>query len=181
MIAAVRDYGHYIQPYLARLHGFTVGKGGYAEMPAATESLPPTTAQALKDYQTVWNKYDASLVDSVSYYDTFAERTTLHVIVKLKSAKTITATVDGEAVAVTGLNDNMYGIEIPGIAANNLAVPYDVTMEIGGETVFDFTASPLSFVNTVLPASEDEDEKNALASTMPKICWPSMYGRISAQ
>ncbi len=76
MIAAVRDYGHYIQPYLARLHGFTVGKGGYAAMPAATESLTPTTAEALKDYQTKWNKYDASLVDSVSYYDTFAERTT---------------------------------------------------------------------------------------------------------
>ena len=164
MIAAVRDYGRYIQPYLARLHGFTVGAGGYAEMPAATESLTPTTAQALKDYQTVWNKYDASLVDSVSYYDTFAERTTLHVLVRLKSAKTVTATVDGTACKVTSLGGRQYSVEIPDIAANNLDKSYRVAFSANGAVICDIDVSALTYVRAVLASRDQADEKAALTA-----------------
>ena len=164
LIAAVRDYGHYIQPYLARIHGFTVGEGGYAAMPAATASLEPATAQDLEPYKTKWNKYDASLVDSVSYYDTFAERTTLHVIVKLKSAKTVTATVDGEPCKVTSLGGRQYSVEIPGIAANNLGKQYRVAFSADGAVICDINVSALTYVRAVLASRNEADETAALTA-----------------
>ena len=165
LIAAVRNYGHYIQPYLARLHDFTVGDGGYAEMPAAASGITPVTAQELDSFKTEWNGYNENLLESVTYYDTFAESTTLHVLVKLKSAKTVTATVDGEAIAVTGLNDNMYGIEIPGIAANNLGKSYTVAFSADGAEFCKIEASALTYVRAVLGSGRDEaDEVAALTA-----------------
>ena len=73
-------------------------------------------------------------------------------------------TVDGRSVSpeVTGTT---YHVEVGNIAANNLAVSHHVVMQIDGATVFDFTASPLSFVYTVLSKSSPaEDEQNAMAA-----------------
>ena len=149
LIAAVRNYGHYIQPYLARLHSFTVGDGGYAAMPAATESLTPATAQDLEPYKTKWTRYDPDLLESVNYYDTFDTKTFLNVQVKLKSARTLTATVNGAAVEVTELGDNVYAVRTPGIAANNLGIPARVVFSAGSTVICDI--APLSATLTFLP------------------------------
>ncbi len=166
LIAAVRDYGHYIQLYLARLHGFTVGEGGeYAAMPAATEDLKPATAQDLEPYKTKWYRSNTVILDSVSYYNTFAERTTLHVRVKLKSARTLTATVNDKPWEITSLGGNVYDIEIPNIAANNLDEEYKVVFTADGVLVCDIGVSALTYVSAVLASDRDEaDEKAALTA-----------------
>ena len=165
LIDAVRDYGHYIQPYLARIHGFTVGEGGYPAMPAAAGSLTPVTPQELEIYKTTWHDYDRSLLDSVSYYDTFAERTSLHVIVKLKSAKTVTATLDGADCKLTSLGGRQYSVEIPNIAANNLDKSYRLVFSANGAVICDIDVSALTYVRTVLAGERsDKDEIDALTA-----------------
>ena len=165
LIAAVRNYGHYIQPYLARLHGFTVGAGGYPTMPAATASLEPATAQDLEPYKTKWNDYDGTLLESVNYYDTFDTSTYLNIQVKLKSARTLTATVNGAAVEVTELGGNVYAVRTPGIAANNLGTPARVVFSAGSTVICDIDVSTLTYVRAVLASGRNEaDELDALTA-----------------
>ena len=164
LIAAVRNYGHYIQPYLARLHDFTVGAGGYAEMPAATASLEPATAQELEPYKTVWTECDRNLLESVTYYDTFDTSTFLNVQVKLKSARTLTATVGGAAVKVTELGGNVYAVRTPGIAANSLGTPAKVVFYAGSTVICDIDVSALTYVRAVLASRNKADEKAALTA-----------------
>jgi hypothetical protein len=70
--------------------------------------------------------------------------------------KTITPTVSGTA----------YRVEIPNIPAFFLGREFAVALKDGDTTVLDFSASPMSYVRTVLTqggASED-DEQQALAA-----------------
>ena len=163
LIDAVQNYGHYIQPYLARLHNFTVGDGGYAEMPAAS-GITPATAADLDNFKTNWTRYDTDLLESVTYYDTFDTSTYLNVQVKLKSARTLTATVDGKAVEVTELGGNVYAVRTPGIAANNLDIPARVVFSAGSTVICDIDVSTLTYVRAVLASRSELDELNALTA-----------------
>ena len=165
LIGAIRDYGHYIQPYLARLHSFTVGDGGYAEMPAATASITPASVTQLDGFKTKWTRYDPDLLESVTYYDTFDTSTYLNIQVKLKSARTLTATVDGTAVEVTELGGNVYAVRTPGIAANNLGTPVKVVFYAGSTVICDIDVSALTYVRAVLASGRNErDELEALTA-----------------
>ncbi len=164
LITALRNYGHYIQPYLARLHNFNIGTGGYAMMPAAT-SITPVDASALQKYQTEWISHNNAVLESVSYYDSFAESTTLHVVVKLKSAKTVTAKVGTNACEVTELGGNLYGIEIPNIAANNLGKDYTVAFSADGVEFCKIKVSALTYARVVMASGRDkQDEAVALTA-----------------
>ena len=163
LIAAVRNYGHYIQPYLARLHDFTVGDGGYAEMPAAS-GITRVTAQELDSFKTMWNGHDRNLLESVTYYDTFDTSTYLNVQVKLKSARTLTATVNGKAVEVTALGGNVYAIRTPGIAANNLGTPDRIVFYAGSTVICNIDVSTLTYVRAVLASRSEPDELDALTA-----------------
>ena len=163
LIGAIRDYGHYIQPYLARLHSFTVGAGGYAEMPAASR-ITPVTAQELDGFKTNWTGYDPDLLESVTYYDTFDTSTYLNIQVKLKSARSLTATVGGAAVEVTELGGNVYAVRTPGIAANNLGTPVNVVFSAGSTVICDINVSALTYVRAVLASRNEAGEKAALTA-----------------
>ena len=164
LIDAVQNYGHYIQPYLARLHNFKIGDGGYAAMPAAS-GITPVTAQELDIFKTNWNDYARNLLESVTYYDTFDTSTYLNIQVKLKSARTLTATVNGAAVEVTELGGNVYAVRTPGIAANNLGTPARVVFSAGSTVICDIDVSTLTYVRAVLASGRNEaDELDALTA-----------------
>lgn len=156
---ATRNYGHYMQPYLAGLHGFTIGTD-YTAMPAGSEI---TALESLPGFERTWNTsdslptgYDNSVLNAVGYYDSFNESTTLSVLVNLKtSPTTVTATVDGETATVDNLSDNIYRIQISNIAANNLGTPYHVVFSADNAVFCDMNVSAMTYVGTVLPKAAE--------------------------
>ena len=169
LITATRNYGHYMQPYLAGLHKFTVGTNDetntydYQTMPAG-ENI--TARESLKGFERTWNPsdslptgYDNSVLNAVGYYDTFSESTTLNVLVNLKtSPTTVTATVDGKEATVENPSDNIYRIQISNIAANNLGATYRVVFSADGNPFCDMNVSALTYVGTVLPKAAERNK-----------------------
>ena len=159
LIAATRNYGHYMQAYLSQLHGFTVGEGyayDYQAMPAASEITPLTE---LPEYRRVWGEhgYDADLIESMQYFDDFEANTTLNIDITLKNAPaSVTAAVDGENWELVDRGNNCYRISIPNIAANNLGKPWHVELTVDGKIVYDAKLSALSYVSAVLDAHRDQ-------------------------
>lgn len=162
LITATRNYGHYMQPYLADLHGFTIGTD-YTAMPAGSEI---TALESLTGFERTWNTsdslptgYDNSVLNAVGYYDTFSESTTLNVLVNLKtSPSSVTATVDGKEATVENPDDNIYRIQISNIAANNLGTPYRVVFSADGTPFCDMNVSALTYVGTVLPKAAERNK-----------------------
>lgn len=173
---AARDYGHYMQLYLAELHGFTVGTDDethtydYQTMANASEI---TALTALDGYKTVWNSTPTSVLKAVGYYDTFNETTTLNILFRVADGTgTITATADEVACTVESVDEqgvafgsNTYRIRIPDIAANNLDHAYRVQLSADGNTFCDMNVSALTYVSTMLAnGSPTENEAKALTA-----------------
>ena len=162
LITATRNYGHYMQPYLAGLHGFTIGTD-YTAMPAGSEI---TALESLTGFERTWNTgdslptgYDNSVLNAVGYYDTFSESTTLNVLANLKtSPTTVTATVDGKEATVENPSDNIYRIQISNIAANNLGTPYRVVFSADNAVFCDMNVSAMTYVGTVLPKAAERNQ-----------------------
>jgi len=158
-LTAVRNYGHYMQAYLAGVHGFTVGEGegfDYRFMPAASEITPLTELPA---FRRVWgpNRYDPEVIESMQYFDDFDADTTLNIDLTLKSSPaSVTAKVDGKDWTVRNLGGSAYRIAIPNIAANNLGKAFHVELTADGKVVYDANLSALSYVSAVLDAKRDQ-------------------------
>lgn len=165
LVNATRAYGHFIQPYLARVNGWTVG-GKYAELDY-TGAVDVNAALAGSEAKKfTLNSMDSAYVQAAQYRLLLNADTSFIVEVSLKNtpAGSVTMTVNDSAVTPT-VSGTAYRVEIGNIAANNLGVTHHVVMKIGSTTVFDFTASPLSYVYTVLSKSSPAaDEQNALAA-----------------
>ena len=171
LLEAIENYGHYVQPYMARLHGLSFGEGGdYAAMPAASSITP---LPALTDYQLGYGPegYDEELVKSMHYNLTLDSATTLNVRLSFKSAPgTVTAAVDGVECPVTDKGNLTYQIEIPNIAANNLGYAWQVQFMADGRTVYDANMSALSYVNTVLTAGQGYEDENLALTALYDFC-----------
>ena len=165
LVNATRAYGHFIQPYLARLNGWTVGDK-YAELDYSGTVDVDAARNGSEAHKFTLTTMDSAYVQAAQYRLLMNADTSFIVEVRLNESPTdsVTMTIDGNAVTPT-VSDTAYRVEVPNIAANNLEVRHRVVMQVGGTTVFDFTASPLSYVYTVLSKSNPtEDELNALAS-----------------
>ena len=171
LLEAIENYGHYAQPYMARLHGISIGEGGdYAAMPVASSITP---LMALSDYQLSYGPegYDEKLVQSMHYNLTLDSATTLNVRLSFKSAPgTVTATVDGVKCPVIDKGNLTYEIEIPNIAANNLGYAWQVRFMADGRTVYDASMSALSYVNTVLSAGQGYEDENLALTALYDFC-----------
>ena len=165
LVTKTRAYGHFIQPYLARVHGWTVG-GKYAALDYSGTVDVSAAKSGSEDKKFTLTTMDSAYVQAAQYRLLLNADTSLIVEVRLKNtpAGSVSMTVNGNAVTPT-VSGTAYRVEIGNIAANNLGVTHRVVMEIGSTTVFDFTASPLSYVYTVLSKSNPAaDEQNALAA-----------------
>ncbi len=155
-INAIRNYGHYMQQYLKELHGFTVGEGegyDYQAMPAASKITP---LMELKEFERKWgaHRYDAAVLQSMGYYDSFEASTTLNIRLQFREAPgAVSAKVNGKGWKVNQLDDTTYLIEIPDIDAYRLGKRWHVEVTADGHIVYDANLSALSYVSAVL-ASE---------------------------
>ena len=165
LVTKTRAYGHFIQPYLARVNNWAYGvKYKTLDYSGTVDVSAAKTGSEDKKFRLT--TMDSAYVQAAQYRLLLNADTSLIVEVRLKNtpAGSVSMTVNGNAVtpAVSG---TAYRVEIGNIAANNLEVQHNVVMKIGDTTVFDFTASPLSYVYTVLSKSNPAaDEQNALAA-----------------
>ena len=168
LLTAVRNYGHYMQTYLADIHGFTVGEGEGFDYQRMHEGSRITALTELPEYRRTWgpNHYDPNVIAVIRYYDDFKESTTLNIDLGLTSRPaSLTATVDGKAWSVQTVDDNTLRISIPDIAANKLGKAFHVELTADGKIVYDAYLSALSYVSAVLDAHRDnENEAKALTA-----------------
>ena len=165
ILDAIANYGHYVQPYLGRLHGYTFGPDGdYEEMPAATQI---TALKELPEFRRQWGPKgcDADVVEKVLYNLNHLDNTGMRTYVVLKNTPaSISVTVDGAEYPVTDIGNYYYMIEIPDIAANNLGKNWHIEVTVDGNVVYDVFTSALSYVDSVLVADRAEDENLALTA-----------------
>ena len=161
-------YGHYIQPYLASVNGWTVGET-YAELnyegPAPNVTAATSGSEA---YKLVGSMKDQ--VQSAQYRLTLNADTNMSLMITLKNSDTVTVWLDDNEVYPV-ISGNTYRVSVNNIASNNLGVSRHLEMYIGekipdnpANRVFDFRVSPMSYVYTVLSGSPSPDEQNALAA-----------------
>jgi hypothetical protein len=108
----------------------------------------------------------SEVVKSAQYRLMLNATTSMFVEVRLKEAPagTVTMTVGGKTRTPT-VSGTAYRVEIPNIPAFFLGRNFAVALKDGDTTVFDFTASPMSYVLTVLlQDGAPEDEQQALAA-----------------
>ena len=163
LVNATRAYGHFVQPYLARLNGWTVGEK-YAAMDYDGTVNVAAAASGAANYAHSVSMSDA--VKSAKYRLLLNADTSMFVEVRLKEAPagTVTMTVGGKTRTPT-VSGTAYRVEIPNIPAFFLGRKLAVALKDGDTTVFDFSASPMSYVRTVLTqGGAPEDEQQALAA-----------------
>lgn len=166
LVAATKNYGHYVQPYMTEEHGWTYGDGmQHARMSKASDV---TALTGLPDFAHRWGTggVDGTRVQRAQYNLTLDYKTTMNVVVTLKDgvSGTVTATVDGTARTVSDLGNGQYQVAISGIASNQLGREFHIIMRVGENTALDLYASALSYVNTMLQASGTDAEKEALTA-----------------
>jgi hypothetical protein len=172
LVTATKNYGHYMQPYLAGVHKFTLSADTYPEIEAGSEISALTDLTELEQYKRIWgtNGYSKAALKSMGFFDTFAASTALNIRLVFNNAPdtdTVTATVNDGAVTanVKSLNSTTYQIEIPNIAANNLGTAYHVVVTADGAVVYDVNMSALSYVYAVLNAGRSQaGEADALTA-----------------
>ena len=122
-------------------------------MPAAGAITP---LMELKEFERKWgaHRYDAAVLQSMGYYDSFEASTTLNIRLQFRETPgAVSAKVNGKAWKVNQLDDTTYLIEIPDIDAYRLGKRWHVEVTADGHIVYDANLSALSYVSAVL-ASE---------------------------
>ena len=170
LASATLTYGHYVQPYLARLNNWTVG-GKYQEIPAASEVTDSEVAAAKGNIGSHMEApsvtINSGLVQKVMFFPNVNSGTDLVFDIYLKNGVTgeVQATVDGVSAGVTSRGNNVCRIAKRGIAANNLDHNYSLVLTVGGDTAFNAAISTLYYLNIVLNnTSAPLDEQLAIAA-----------------
>lgn len=151
LINSIADYGHYVQPFLAKNNHWTLGKK-HIIMPGNHNYEAADVSSALTAVQNkaiVWNLGD-SQVEEITYSLDLESETAIYIYLKMKSGYTgsVTALMDGNSITCAKQKDGRYRIKIDGIAAHQLGDTYDVRVSAEGEC--SVSVSPMSYVLTVL-------------------------------
>lgn len=166
LLEALGNYGHYVQPYLSSIRGWTIGTD-YQEMPVIpgdyviTSDRITSVKTAAADF-ALSTTIDSASKTRLSYSLNLESGTLIYLYIKPEEGKTVTAELDGNAADARQLDGGYYVVTVPGISAQNLGGQHtiDVTVANGnadgdtGTENFNVKLSALSYVNTILnPAS----------------------------
>lgn len=166
LVEAVQNYGHYLQPYLARINGLT-----YTEMPKADTVVDVSTATSGSVEQA--NKIahnttlDGSMITNLQIRLNINSGTSLMFEFKLADgvSGTVTAMAGGDNFTdVTPNGNGVYRISKQTIAANNLECASSFAVNVGDVLALTTTASVMDYISLALTNSDQNDEKLALAA-----------------
>ena len=160
IVGALADYGHYAQPYLSELNGWTIGDA-YAEMTThVTEEYDYDAIKAATaDYEIVKGTNDS--ITKVTFKMQFGSEITLRVTLTPASGVTLdTVLVDGEEVTPKK-SGKTYIVDFTGIKASRLTDTHTIVAE-GAETI----VSPMSYVYGMLASTATSDAAKDLVCAL---------------
>ena len=171
---AIADYGHYAQPYLADVNGWTVGDE-FAEMTLHfTDEYDYADILSKVQANAFAKAVDGSTITKATYKLHLDTDTVLDVLLTTSDGAAptdVTVTTRDEetgketTVKATPFKDNQgrYVIRITGISAHRLGNMMTITGTAG--TRFTIEVSPLSFVRSILNnASQTEEAKDCVSA-----------------
>ena len=172
-VQALADYGHYIQPYLAGVRNWTIGRD-YAEMDKyyqnyqelCTNQYISGVKQALKDYAFNIGKSEDFNADikETSYSLVMDSETAINLYFAPANgySGSFTVTVDGNP-AEYSMKGTRYLVKISGISAHELGRTHTVvvTTDHGSATI---KVSALSYVEGLLTVRNDKPAQYAAIS-----------------
>ena len=163
LASAMGDYGYYSQTFLNRVNKLN---DMYAKMPS-----PDTSEYDFEELAGITDMYKVSMntgnsaVDQASYSLLLDSSTALKIYFTTKSSFEGTPAVSvngGEAIPAVKRGEK-YVVTIDNLSAHKLADMNEISIIADGEC--QIRVSALSYVNTVLSSSTEEDDaKNAMAS-----------------
>ena len=170
LIKAMADFGHYIQPMLATANHWEIGKD-HAEMEKYyTDSFPYEAVKESIDSHKRSINLDTSDIESITYYLSLNEDTTLNILVKpnndYNGTVTISTVLDGtdKSYEAIKLTDGRYKVSIPNIPAHKLGTSGTISIQTESGNA-SCTLSAMSYVYAVLNSIEqDEVSQNAMLS-----------------
>ena len=151
---AVADYGHYVQPFLAEAHQWSLGED-YATMTKHYTEAADFNMEAIKtaaaDHAIVNTNQTNGDIAAVTYSLTLESETAINVYFRPAPGYrgTPTATVDGRTAEVETVG-GVYCVRITGIAAHKLSDSYVIVLTTGEGRTVTVRVSALSYVNTAL-------------------------------
>jgi len=167
LVQATKNYGHYIQPYLAVTNHWTVDVD-YAEMDAYGPVTPAENPkEKYGDYKVSFHKEPAysALVSKSQFYLTLDSDTILNVRVYLRNKNDpVEGTANWQPVTPWERTGNSWVLSLRNLPATALEQQYSFTCSVNGQQVFTMEAAPLSFVNYAL-ADGGSSEAEELALT----------------
>ena len=152
VIRALADYGHYSQPYLQRINGWTSTQ--YSEMITyCTENYDYSAVRSATAGEAITvTGLDGSGISEVRYAVRFGDTVSLRVYLAPSSETTIdhVSVTSGYAGALVeqGQSGDRYAVTISNIPAT--ALTQDYTISYGGATI---TVSPMSYVYGMLTST----------------------------
>ena len=158
LIEAIRDYGHFVQPMLSKVNGWTIGEK-YAYMHSDTTYSATSidvVSGAVSEHKIV--REPNTDIKQVLYSLTLGANTTINFYIYPADGYTGSVTVDNGTLEK--LSDSQYRVRFPDIMAHELGdtKSFNITTDSGNFTV---RASALCYVNTVLNLSESDETYNA--------------------
>ena len=164
---AMKDYGHYMQVYLARKNGWDIGIK-HAAMDCAntyTDDDIEEIRQRVSDYSIVRDTGNSG-IEKVTFALELDSETIIDVYLKPKDgyAGAVEAYLDDSKENIATLqSDGRYLVQISGVSAHLLGNTYTIHVNAGEE--FDVKVSALSYVSSILNAANSaKDIKEAVAS-----------------
>ena len=165
LLKAIKDYGHYVQPFLdAANDDWTLGTD-HAVMDYATDEttfdgyISSAQTDVLTNYAAEIGTHSESI--TATYQLDLKTDTEMNIYVSPTSSVSATY-LDGSVISV--IQDGRYVVNIAGISAHLLGNPYTVTVKCADNSEFNIKVSALSYVNTVLQNSNDVTSRRAVTS-----------------
>ena len=148
LVHAMADYGHYMQPYLSNLRGWSIG-GDHAEMPACTEfteEMRNAAREGSAPYAIEANIPEGGQVEKISMSLDLMSSTTLYIYAYTDGADVTSITLaDGTALPLQKISDGKWRAAIKQIMAHWLGDSFTVQVTTAGGTSVTTTLSACSF------------------------------------
>ncbi len=166
LVKAIKDFGHYVQKPLADYNGWTIG-GKHQAMDCGNTDVDilsdiDNVQEALSNFALVKNLENTG-IKSLMFNLELESETTINICLYPEESYTgsVNAYLDGsnENIAVKQ-NDGSYMITLSGISAHLLGEMYTIHAE--AEKNFDVEVSALSYSDSVIKSSNDDDLKKAV-------------------
>ena len=166
--SATLRYGHFIQLYLASLHGWAVGTEHVAVTIPVDDNISQEAAvNGVSEMGFKNLEYDDQIVSGAKYSLNINACVDLNILVTLKesvSGERVTAKVNGTNAEAVNVGGNTWRLRERSIAANCLGTEAEFVLYVDDTEVFRITASPMSYVKTMLASSTNGKEKDALTA-----------------